>query len=94
MKEKKWRNISWPQVIRAALRGLPEWKLKYGKRPRHGLYEAEGGPLDGRVLQLVDGSTAPLRFRDGTRGKYFCGIVAGKSKRRSLLGTTVWRATQ
>lgn len=92
MKTKKWpkRIPTWRQLWERATRGMPEWKLRYGCKPKTKVYEAIGGPLHGKWLSLVDGDTAPLRFRDGTCGRYFCGMVAG----REGPGTTVWRAVQ
>lgn len=88
-KPKKWpkRIPTWRQIWERATRGMPEWTLKYGGKPRPRYYEALGGPLDGQLLVLVDGTTAPLRI-GSQRGQYRCALVAGKTYRS--YGTTKW----
>lgn len=87
IKDKKWKNISWPQVWRNVLRGLPQWTLKYPRRPKPRYYRAEGGPLHGHTLVLADGTTAPLRI-GSQRGRYRCGLVGGTWHLDH--GTTKW----
>lgn len=96
MKMKKWpkRIATWVQLWQRALRGQPPHKISYGPRPKSMVYEAVGGPYDGKLLKLVDGTTAHIRVpRDKYgaewRGRYHCGVVA--SRRGGDTGTTVWK---
>lgn len=88
---KKWpkRIPTWREIWEAASRGMPVWRLKYGRRPTPRHYQAQGGPLHGKRLLLVDGTTATLRI-GSQRGKYRCGIVASRSIGESGIGTTKW----
>lgn len=97
-KTRPWpkRIQSWAQIWNAAIRWRPNYKISYGARPKPRYYVAEGGPYDGRVLALVDGTTATIRvqrdkYNSEWRGRYVCGLVATRGERSYDYGTTVWR---
>lgn len=96
-KLKKWpkRIQSWVQIWNSAIRWRPDHKIKYGARPAPRYYWAEGGPYAGKLLALVDGTTATIRVKRGKynsewRGRYVCGLVATRGDHSSNYGTTVW----
>lgn len=94
-KVKRWpkKILSWCEIYERALKGQPKWKLRYGDRERALPYRAVGGPYDGKLLALTDGTTAVIRVTRGKygaewRGRYLVSIVtrAGIGD-----GETVWK---
>lgn len=95
------------QLVARALRRPAAHKLGTLKRPKPFAWLAKGGPYDGHILILQDGTTAPLRVGD-TYGRYHAGAIAryrryeyaaaylrhrgARSAERHLnIGTTVWK---
>lgn len=69
------RILTLSQLVAAALRRPAPHKHKKLRRPKTYAWLAKGGPYDGQVLALHDGTTAPLRVGD-QRGRYRVGVVA------------------
>lgn len=73
--------MSWPkvatlsQLVARALRRPKAHKPKMPSAPPAKAYIAEGGPYNGRVLALEDGTTAPLNV-GGHRGQYRLGLCS------------------